>query len=87
MLFKNSKTTKELKETSCFILYVYVAMWPLITYSNCFEIVSTVNFLDSQTGLISDMFVFKTVLLYHFIFIHYKIIMIIQDIIFAAPGF
>ena len=37
MLFKNSKTPKELKETSCFkfktILYLYIAMWPLVTYS------------------------------------------------------
>ena len=40
-------------------------MWPLVTYSNYFEIVSTVTFLDWQTGLISGMFLFKTVLLYH----------------------
>ena len=31
---------------------VYVAMWPLVTYSNYFKIVSTVAIADSQTGLI-----------------------------------
>ena len=34
-------------------------MWPLVTYSNYFEVVSTVTFLDSQTELISGMFLFK----------------------------
>ena len=66
MLFKNSKTTKELKRTSRFkfktIIIVYVAMWPLVTDSNYFKIVSSVTFLDSQTGLISGIF---TVILYH----------------------
>ena len=33
-------------------------------YSNYFKIVSTVTFLDSQTGLISSIFLFKTVSLY-----------------------
>ena len=46
-------------------------MWPLVTYSNYFEIVSTVTFLDCQTELISGTFLCKTVILYH-IFIHYK---------------
>ena len=35
-------------------------MWPLVVYFNYFEKVSTVTFLDSQTGLIS---LFKTVIL------------------------
>ena len=37
-------------------------MWPLVTYSNYFEIVSTVTIRDSQTELISG--IFKTVILY-----------------------
>ena len=41
-------------------------MWPLGMYSNYFEIVSTVTFLNSQTELITGMFLFKTVLLYHY---------------------
>ena len=53
-------------------------MWPLATYSNYFKIVSTVTFVDSQSELIPGMFPFKT---------DYKIIMIMQSIIFAAPGF
>ena len=44
-------------------------MWPLVTYSNYFEIVSTVTFLRSRIELILDIFLFKTVTLYH-IFIH-----------------
>ena len=44
-------------------------MWPLVMYSNYLEIVSTVTFLDSQTGLISDMLMFKTV---SYTFVHYK---------------
>ena len=39
-------------------------MWPLVMYSNYFEIVSTVTFLDSLTGLISGKFLYKTVILY-----------------------
>ena len=44
MLFKNSKSIKELKNKAVLNLnnIVCVAMWPLVTYSNCFEIVSTV---------------------------------------------
>ena len=34
-------------------------MWPLVTYSNYFEMVSTVTFLDAQTELIPGMFLFK----------------------------
>ena len=37
-------------------------MWPLVPYSNFFEIVSTVAFLVLQTRLILCMFVFNTVL-------------------------
>ena len=44
-------------------------MWPLVTYSNYFEMVTTVTFLDLQMGLISGTFLFKTVILYH---IHYN---------------
>ena len=40
-------------------------MWPLVTYSNYFDIVSTVIFLDLQTGLNSGIFLFKTAKLYH----------------------
>ena len=48
-------------------------MWPLVTYSNYLGIMSTVTFLDFQTRLISGMFLYKTVVLYHYkIFIHYK---------------
>ena len=36
-------------------------------YYNYSEIVSTVTFLDSRTRLISGMFMFKTVILYHYI--------------------
>ena len=35
-------------------------MWLLVMYSNYFEIVSTVTFLDSRTELISGIFLFKT---------------------------
>ena len=41
-------------------------MWPLVTYSNYFKIVSTVTFLDSVTKLISGIFLFKTVILYFY---------------------
>ena len=41
-------------------------MWPLVTYSNYFEVVSTVTFLDSRTRIISSKFLFKTVILYHY---------------------
>ena len=46
-------------------------MWPLVMYSNYFKMVSTVTLLDSLTELISDMFLFNTVLLYHYTSIHY----------------
>ena len=43
-------------------------MWPLVTYSNYLEIVFTVTFLVSQTGLIRGKFkgklVFNECLLY-----------------------
>ena len=69
---KNTKTTKELKGTIAVltILSMLLRMWPLVTYSNYFEIVSTVTFLHSPTGLIPGIFLFKTVILYHYIFIH-----------------
>ena len=38
-------------------------MWPLVTYSNYFEITSTVAFTDGRTG---PKFLFKTVILYHY---------------------
>ena len=41
-------------------------------YSNYFDIVSSVTFLDSQTELISGTFLLKTVILYHYMFMHYK---------------
>ena len=41
-------------------------MWPLVTYSNYFDIVSTMTFIDSRSGLISGIFLFKTVILYLF---------------------
>ena len=44
-------------------------MWHLVTYSNYFEIVSTVTFLDSQTGLISGIFLFNSM----FILIHLNV--------------
>ena len=62
MLFKKSKTTKELMELAIFNI-VYVAMWLLVTYSNYFEIVSAVTFLDLRTRVISGMSLFETVLL------------------------
>ena len=52
MIFKNSYRTRELKGTYCLfktILYSYIAMWPLVTYSNGFKIISTVAFQVSQT--------------------------------------
>ena len=48
-------------------------MCPLVTHSNYFKIVSAVIFLDSRTALISGMFLYKTVIVYHYIFIHYKL--------------
>ena len=64
----SQKTSKPAKNFSLKIFRLYgivcVAMWPLVTYSNYFEIVSTVTFLDSLTGLISGTFLFKTVILY-----------------------
>ena len=54
-------------------------MWPLVTYSNYFEIVSTVTVLGSRTELISGILLYKTVILYHY--------MIVHGIIFAVPGF
>ena len=55
-------------------------MWPLLTYSNCFEIVSTMAFLVLRKRLILGMFVFNTVILYY-------MYIIIQGIIFAVCGF
>ena len=49
-------------------------MWPLVTCSNYFEIVSTVTFLHWQSE------VFNTVAITAFI-------IIIQGIIFVVPGF
>ena len=41
-------------------------MWPLVTYSNYFEIVSTVTFLDSLSGLKHLRYVsINTVILYY----------------------
>ena len=52
-------------------------MWPLVTYSNCFEIVSTVAGLSVVlTWLILGMFACNTVPLYTI-----KLMMIIQGII------
>ena len=59
-------------------------MWPLVMYSNCFKIVSTVAFLVLQTTLFLGMFLFNTVILYHYII---KLIIIIQGIIYEVPGF
>ena len=52
-------------------------MWPLVTYSYYFEIVSTVHvsFLAHEPGLVEVCFCLT-------LFIHYK-----QGIIYAAPGF
>ena len=72
MLFKKTvrKTTKVLKGISRLNNIVYIAMCPLVMYSNNFKIVTTVTVLaDSRTGLISGIFLFKTVILYH---IHYN---------------
>ena len=41
-------------------------MWSLVTYSNYFDIVYTVTFVDSWRGLIRGKFLFNTVLLYHY---------------------
>ena len=59
-------------------------MWPLVMYSNCFKIVSTMAFLVLQTTLFLGMFMFNTVILYHYII---KLIIIIQGIIYEVPGF
>ena len=54
-------------------------MWPLLTYSNYFEIVSTVTFYSREPDSFEvAIFLFNTVLLYS---------MIIQGKIFTAPGF
>ena len=42
----NNKAVLNLKQT------VYIAMWPLVTYSNYFEIVYAVTFLVLRTGLV-----------------------------------
>ena len=51
-------------------------MWPLVTYSNYFETVSTVT---NQTHFQVAIFAFNTVLLYDYYYI-------IHGIICAAPG-
>ena len=45
-------------------------MWPLVMYSNYFEIVSTMTFLILRTELISGMLLFKTIILYHYTLIY-----------------
>ena len=52
-------------------------MWPLVTYSNYFKIVSTVT---NQNRFQVVMFSFNTVLLHDYYYI-------IHGIICAAPGF
>ena len=54
-------------------------MWPLVTYSNYFEIVHTMIFLNSQTGLILGIVIY----LYNIYNDYTKYIIII----FAASGF
>ena len=44
-------------------------MWPLVIYSNCSKIISTLAFLVSQ---ISSMFIFNTVILYHYTISNYN---------------
>ena len=61
--------------------------WPLVTYSNYFEIVSTVTFLYSRIGLNLGLFLYKTVILYRVNIYLYTIIMIVQSLMFAGPGF
>ena len=68
MLFKNSFSTKELKGTIEYshlkfetILFALLC-GPLVMYSNCFEIVSTVDFLLARTR---GTFMFKSVLLHY----------------------
>ena len=56
-------------------------MWPVVTYCKYLEIVSTMTFLVSLTGL--NMFLFNTVIPYPFTLY----IMIIQGIIFTVLGF
>ena len=51
------KTSKEL---SHFKFKIYVAMWPLVMYSNYYKIVSTVTLLGSWTRLISGIFLHKS---------------------------
>ena len=41
-------------------------MWSLVMYSNYFDIVYTVTFVESQTGLIWGKFLFNIVILYHY---------------------
>ena len=58
MLFKNTKSTKELKETKEYRAVlnlnniVCVATWPLVMYSDFFEIISIVDFILARTRLI-----------------------------------
>ena len=71
------KSTKELKGTKKAVLnlktIVYVAMWPLVAYSNYFEIVSTVIFLVSRTRLIWGKFLFNTVIILYNDYARYNI--------------
>ena len=55
------KSTKELKNKAVFNI-VYVALWPLVMYFNCFKIASTMTFLVSRTTHLR----YITILLYHF---------------------
>ena len=56
MLFENSKSTKELKGTTKLKdkTIVYVAMWPLVMYSNYFKIASTVAITVSHVHLLNS---------------------------------
>ena len=60
-------------------------MWALVTYSNYFEIVSTVTFLANQTHF--RVCLRLTLLLYTSIHVITIKIMIIHGTICAAPGF
>ena len=59
-------------------------MWSLVTYSNYFNIIYTVTFVHSQTGLIRGKFLFNTVILYHYTINNYYTR---YNELFAAPGF
>ena len=48
-------------------------MWPLVMYSNYFEIVFTVTFLDSWTELISGILLFKSVCIIIYLYTIYKV--------------